>query len=604
MHRFSIFSLLSIIVLITFNAGTAHAEICSEIVTANYADAEGLRGNARHLKAVAGNECTVHWTGTLARSRVSAEIQAERGLVVDRGLGGIELLVREVQEGLKIADDALVKLGIDRIIGDHINVILSSFNVELEHGRSDIAYTFYLKKGYEGVCTLVVTPRTHQHLGRPEAMAFVMAHELFHCVQNASIPNFNRTSSPWWTEGSANWFAHMAQPYEAVDVYSDYERDFEQDSPVKTLGDFSYESWPFFTWLAQHRGSAHAVMLFLMGMPESRHHSNAAIASLLTPEDWDEFAKQYSAYQIRISESVPLDPRPRVTLHKTRIQLPNINDEKEVPFKRHTGGLDRYKIILEAGDWELSTTGSGAMFLSEIMTSGDPNPDWQEISSSTAKLELSVPCDKEKSYALVGFGSHSPHDTFPLKIRKAGDPCELTCAKPPESFDTCLAGLWRETDLLIPELAENMVIKQLRTARARGVDVIFAEPVVTFIPKGSLSPKNSVATVELTGSGTANMHGQEVKIEITLGRGNATWGTSGNQDTGFKLLICPQTASIRGKATLSKSGHTQTIPFGVDVPNPKMPFVWPEGILFDYTCDETSVTLHNAEKNISGKLER
>lgn len=104
-----------------------------------------------------------------------------------------------------------------------------------------------------------------------------------------------------------------------------------------------------------------------------------------------------------------------------------------------------------------------------------------------------------------------------------------------------------------------------------------------------------MVTVDVTGSGTTVIRGRETQLEITLGRGESTWYTSGG-----KLLICPQTIAIQGKITLSGGGRVQSIPFSRN----NWPAGKPPGVLFDYTCDASTITVINEERDILGRLER
>ncbi len=569
MPRLSILTLFFTLALLAFGVSCARAEVCSERITLDFAD-----NPADHLVSASHRPCDRFWQGTLPQSGVRAEI------MIETALSDTHTYATETVLGLKIADAALIKLGSGVRIGDHITVILASKNLPA-FPNSD-AYADLVR----GNCYLVILPRSRRLLGRPGALAFIMAHELFHCVQQATLPS--GADNLWWKEGSAHWFAHMAQPNQVVETYSQSANKFERETGDDTLRQFEYSSWPFFAWYAQHTGNAQGVMRFLEGLPDGTH-TDATIASLLDADAWGEFAKQYSAYQIKVTPRVPVNPRARARLHPTRVQLASVGDERDYPFRRRTGALERYKVILKAGDWQFSTESAGAMYLSEIGGSGDPEPDWQKIGAGTGELSLSVPCGENTEYALVGFGSNPDNGNFVLTARKVGDPCELTCAAPPSGHDACFSGIWHETTLAIPGFAKSTLAASIAEAGGDLRDLHVPPPIVTFFP-GS-----DVVTVDATGSGTVVMRGRETKLEITLGRGESTWSTSGG-----KLLICPQTVNIRGNISISAGGRTQNIPFSRNT----WPSGKPEGILFDYTCDDTTVTVNNAERDIQGRLER
>ncbi len=581
MIKLPMVSLFAALLFLALGIGPAKAQrICNTQLSGYFSDVGGATSTiGTHLEDVSGNRCTHKWSGTLAYSGVTAEIVAEVGLT-----GDVERLWNEVLEGLRIADQALIKLGPDGKIGDHIKVMLAKGDVLEPRRRKPYAYTLLV----EGRCNLVILPHSHPLLDDPGAMAFIMAHELFHCVQSASISNNDTTGSAWWVEGSAHWFAHMAQPNHVVERYTESANHFERVSLEKPLSAFDYSAWPFFAWVAQYRGNAGAVMLLLKGMPDAPH-SNDDIAGLLSPDDWDDFAQKYSAYQIKVTDRVPVDPRPRARLAKTEINLPNIGDERDYSFIRTTGALLRYKILLSPGDWEFTTQSGGAMFISEFSGSGDPSPAWQKISGSGGAITLNVPCGSDTQYALVGFGSTAADGDFVLNAKKVGDPCVLICSTPPPGHDACFSGIWRETTVAIPDYAKTALIAAFAASGGDLVNFHAPPPIVTFFPD------SDVVTVDVTGSGTAVIRGRETQLELTLGRGESTWYTSGG-----KLLICPQTIAIQGKITLSGGGRVQSIPFSRN----SWPAGKPPGVLFDYTCDASTITVINEERNILGRLER
>ncbi len=549
-----------------FTAKTAHAEFCDDYIATNY-----FEDPDDHMVSTAFRDCTREWRGTLRRSGVAAEIMVETALSPPPNL------ISEVRNGLDMADGALIKLGSEAQIGDRVKVILAT----VEYTDADAYATLS-----DGICYLVILPSSHELLERPGAMAFIMAHELFHCVQKATFPNIAPGDNKWWGEGSAHWFAHMAQPDQVVETYSRSANRFERESGRNTLRHFHYSLWPFFAWYAQHRGNAQDVMQFLKNLPEG-HHSDTTLAGLLDPTDWYEFAKDYSAYQIRVSPRVAVNPRPRANLSETRIALNDVGDQRDYFFNRRTGALERYKIVLGPGDWQMSSNASEPMFLSEIGASGDPGTDWQKIIGGAGSLSLSVECEDEKTYALVGFGSRADMADFTLTARKVGDPCELSCRNPPPSQDICLHGIWRETTLIIPTYIKREFAARLTEHRDDIIDLQFPPPIVT------MSPGGKTATVDVTGSATFLVDGHQGKIELTS-RGESIWGTSGG-----KLLVCPKSISTRGSLTVTVGGRSQSSPIKHD----RM-LGSEDELILDYTCDGSVVTLHNAERDITGRLER
>ncbi len=547
------------------------------------------RGGPDDVQTIARRMCEEAGRGTLPESGVPYEIAVELRHAARTDPARLRLWIDQVQKGLLIADAALVKLGSDsRITGRErprgtplferkkVFVILSSTNLR-RYPDSD-AFADYI----DGDCYLVIVPNALSLLGEDGALAFVMSHELFHCVQNYSVRDLDRTteSEDWWIESSAHWFAHIAQPLAVVETYSKSVNKFERESHRKTLNRFPYSLWPFFAWYANEHGNAHAVMRLLKRMPEGRHDANT-IAGLLTPEEWGRFARAYSAYQIKVSDRVPVDPRPRARLRVTNISLPEIGDARDYRFRRRTGALERYRITLHPGDWELSTGSEGAMYLAPMPEGGgDPAPEWKEISAAGSPLSLSVPCEEERDFALVGFGSAEGSPPFVLKARKKGDPCKLSCKNITESRDPCLAGVWEDTERVITRDLRRRMDALAARARAAGGRLKIGDPIITF------SPENGIVTTDMKISGAA----RAMKAE-TQARGTARWATSGG-----RLLLCPQGVKIT--TTVSAGGRSRTT-------RRNMPAdaSWKEKI-YRYECSEGRLRLTDAETGVSGAMHR
>jgi len=553
MIKLPMVSLLAALLFLALAVTPAFAQRICDRQLSSYFSETGGGGSiiARHVEYLSRSRCAPKWSGTLAYSGLSAEIVAEVGLT-----GDVERLWNEVLDGLRIADQALVKLGPDGKIGAYIKVMLANDNVR--ETRNPDAYTLFV----DGRCNLVILPNAQPLLDEPGAMAFIMAHELFHCVQNASISNLATTSSPWWVEGSAHWFAHMAQPGHVVETYSQSANHFERVSLEKPLSAFDYSAWPFFAWVAQYRGNAGAVMLLLKGMPNAPH-TNDDIAGLLSPDDWDDFAQKYSAYQIKVTDRVPVDPHPRARLVKTPIDLENVGDERDYSFIRTTGALLRYKILLSPGDWEFSTPSSGAMFISEFAGSGDPSPAWQKISGPGGAITLNVPCGSDSQYALVGFGGTAADGDFVLSAKKIGDPCEFTCANLPTERDMCVIGIWEDQGPIEQYLSETPTTSSATIA-----------PVDTFYSDGSYTQDIPFELISEVGDATITT---AFDVAQTLG----TWGTNGN-----KLVICESKQITKGTVHSVSPNLDLTIPIeNNDILDPE------RSTKYTYTCNDSTLTL-------------
>ena len=130
-------------------------------------------------------------------------------------------------------------------------------------------------------------------------LMFTLAHELFHCISAKSFLSvYNHESAIWWSEGSAEYFAHLAYPGTS---FSDGEvAEFDAGSPAQPLWNFTYSSVPFFFWLGQNEGS-NAVSRLVHGLAtgDGAAAEHAALRRMISPEQWKQFGEAYLDGKIR-----------------------------------------------------------------------------------------------------------------------------------------------------------------------------------------------------------------------------------------------------------------------------------------------------------------
>jgi hypothetical protein len=76
----------------------------------------------------------------------------------------------------------------------------------------------------------------------------VVAHELFHCVQDYSFPNTKPYGThSWWMEGSADYFSNLVYPQ--ADLEWEFLNLFDSKSPNVSILDMTYENFVFFQFM-------------------------------------------------------------------------------------------------------------------------------------------------------------------------------------------------------------------------------------------------------------------------------------------------------------------------------------------------------------------
>lgn len=132
-----------------------------------------------------------------------------------------------------------------------------------------------------------------------ESFLFTQAHEMFHCIQGATWRDLKAfRPAHWWTEGSAEYFAHVAVPNSSEG--DRFIHGFDEISGDVSLVDMNYPAVVFFLWLGQHR-EPRGVRAFIdhMAPAAERPAQIAALRSRISLDDWTGFGEAYLDYRIR-----------------------------------------------------------------------------------------------------------------------------------------------------------------------------------------------------------------------------------------------------------------------------------------------------------------
>ena len=146
--------------------------------------------------------------------------------------------------------------------------------------------------------------------------AWVIGHEIFHCVQTANLSEAQINSGSvgaggggdWWIEGSASWFAALALPDPGP--MRQFVAGFNAASDSTALNRLAYEAVVFFLWLGADEPNR--VMTFLNRMAHSREESaqRAAMVEALPQAEWLRFASAYLDSDIRHPHGADLGLEP------------------------------------------------------------------------------------------------------------------------------------------------------------------------------------------------------------------------------------------------------------------------------------------------------
>jgi hypothetical protein len=391
----------------------------------------------------------------------------------------------------------------------------------------------------------------------------VIAHELFHCIQSASLTvgqvattgGGTPDGGNWWGEGSADWFATLAAPAPAY--MADRVLAFDRSSPTTALTRMSYDGYVFFAWLG---GSAHgheSVVPFLRQMAESTSEGaqRSAMSRALAPEEWLRFAEDYIDQRIFDGQGVSIGSTPLAgeTLEWTETQSHRVDLE---PFV-----LTRRSIAFRCGRWGVTPRPERFHAVSPIAGEG-----WTEFPETMDNLARD-----RGDLRFVGFNASG--EPAPLQI--AGtltESCEQ-CAQTGEvAHNSCLIGTWH--------FAGHQNFCETFAARLAVGGATILE----------CNPGTAEVTISADGAARARSTGQHILVQMNAGMTmridhNLTDSRANWSNAGAEIEFCQATTTMTGMRTINGGGRSVSSPI-----NQSTPMMSGRA---SFTCTPTTLTITN-----------
>lgn len=339
--------------------------------------------------------------------------------------------VAEFERGVRAAAEAIARLGGVDLEPEGVTILLADdFPRDDRTGAISDDIGAYTERARDDECRIVVYLLGPG--GRERNAAFLIAHELFHCVQTANLSQAQMQTSSngeggggdWWLEGSAEWFAALALP-DAAWLAAPI-RDFDAASPTTPLNRMAYEAVVFFLWLGQERAPT-GVMDFLRGMAGGRSDAaqHAAMAAM-GQDRWLDFAEAYLDGRIRHPHgtAISMSPQQGDIWQWSATRTQNIALE---PFV-----LRRGVVAFDCGRWRTAVR-------PEAMHSARPEDGgaWGALPAA-----IDTTSGSGGSYRLAAINATAAPATLAVQGTMeagCGDCLGVT------TTDTCLVGTWRLT---------------------------------------------------------------------------------------------------------------------------------------------------------------
>jgi hypothetical protein len=381
-----------------------------------------------------------------------------------------------------------------------------------------------------------------------------VAHEVFHCLQYASLPpalmDTYGTGGDWWIEGTAEYFSAVAVSVDPAET----DRSSLFDAAVRAgraLNEMEHESAPFFFWLGETRGGLGAIMPFIRAMSASGGATaqQAAMRAVLDDGAWLDFAEAYGDNAIAHPRGGMLSlapdfgaPRPVTAATTLTIPLP--------PFVLTLGEL-----AYDCGTWGHGLSPTDAN-LSTQLGKGAPWELWP--------AEVDARDGRPADLRYVGLHTGPARQTLRVDIdrRRSCAPCAGS-----DLVDLCLVGQWEVTSGGPVEWMKSQGVPIPRET---------SEPErMTLMADGSYTAPPRQIELGFDFGGTGPDRGE--------GKGSAAFGRWSVTEDG-RLNLCVDMAAMAGFVENSETGNRVSVA-EVGAGTQSGPYSCAEGSRFDHAID-------------------
>jgi len=260
-------------------------------------------------------------------------------------------------------------------------------------------------------------------------MQYIVAHELFHCVQQASLSEAQNTSSAgyglWWIEGSAEVFAAAAVGEQGRwNNASDFDAAVANERPLYAM---TYEASVFFYWQHQREGLG-ALMPFLRSMAGSPSEAaqRGALRATTSDSEFLDFTQAYDERTIRFPSGRPLPFGARLDGETWAIANTGSQHRTLKPFVIMPGWAD-----YACANWE------NAVSEANMRVRDERGGDWGDWPTETNARDSGG-----ARYRSLAF--HTGDDNIELRVRHNRTAACGSCLAV-ATIDRCMVGRWRLT---------------------------------------------------------------------------------------------------------------------------------------------------------------
>lgn len=434
----------------------------------------------------------------------------------------------EVEAGARAAVAAMPALGDFRV--DDITILILDDGYDLMSGPPDpegsvAAVANGDRRGDECLITSFMFGPT----GRADEVAFTTAHEIFHCIQAASLTaaQWATTSGggAWWAEGSAEYFAALAVPARG-DLFN---RTAAFDAAVAAntpLYEQTYGATVFFYWFHARSGPG-ALMDFLRAMAGAggAGAQRSAMRSALSAADWLAFAERYADREIAHPNGSPLafsgDDGENIYFDESRTERTRLS-----PFV-----LRRGWVTFDCGRWRNEVRPGDA----NLGARREDGGDWARF---PAEVDASEGVETRYRFAALHAGDSDQGVAIEADRIHSCRPCADS-----EELDRCVIGTW--------VMSGGGPIEWMKS---QGVPIIRDSPgtrVIRFGDDGVYYTQEFATHVTI-----------QLDDDIAYGDGVAVPAAGRWSISGGRLAICQDSGGVSGTVTTRSGSMSVAVPGG------------------------------------------
>ncbi len=353
-------------------------------------------------------------------------------------------------------------------------------------------------------CLLIFSRSALTDHSIPE-FAQLVAHEMFHCVQESSFPNTNPYEDhSWWLEGTADYFSNLVYP--GVNLEWDNLDYFDSYSTYTSVFDMDYENFVFFQYLG-NKYSPEVLIDILMRISAAggRAAQEAELAAVQGMADnFNRFVVEYLSKGIRDSGGGMISKSPSSTTG-----LKTIDDQGEVEFTVQPFTAMRFYVDYKQEKRFLQTANNP----DDTQFSGAEYRVHRNIESwSDLPPEIRSECEKDVRYFFVITTTKDSYTAYDVNV---------TLVEQAEC-DPCLLGTWDVDPVSYAQAMEDLM-SQVDIGGMSLDLIISGHEYLQFVTEGKVFTQredfaitvNGIITTTIDGFGSGNYSANGEELTVT-----------------------------------------------------------------------------------------